>query len=576
MERMQKPGTVYSLLILMVAYTLCTMYHAQAYAQGDYFTSKGDMRADTLIFSGEKNDYPATPLEGELFYNANPSIRAPRYFNGTQWVGFAPGSGGGAKYVASKIVAASDTVNATMRADYVCDGTNDQVEIQSALDSLGSKGGAVYLLEGTYNINNNIIFRGAGDSNQALIGTGKNTILKLDNSSSAIWLIDALGFSSPNQLRGLLISQLRIDGSDIVSGNSGIHFNSVLDSVIDKVWIDDWGSAGISLNDSHNITISNCVLNSNLDGIFAANSSSHNRIVNNQITNSEWIGINISGAGGHYIVAGNHVSGSATHGISIESASSYNIVRANQVKDSGQQGIYNNNGSYNIISGNHILNNNRNGIFMDLNASYNVISANTVHGNAYNGISLYGNVGNNDLTSNIVSDNGSTAGYSGISVLISAGNNLIASNSISDTAGSGYGIDIGNGANGNYLTANLISGAGYTGRLIRDLGSATRFTDKAKFTLEQRVSASATLDVATLPRSYVALNPAANITLTLSAGKLPGDILILENISTRIITVNDGGGVNLQATRALGQYDILKLIWNGTNWLEMSFANNQP
>ncbi|RLC39843.1 MAG: hypothetical protein DRH33_01795, partial [Candidatus Nealsonbacteria bacterium] len=50
------------------------------------------------------------------------------------------------------IVAASDSTS-TSRADYVCDGTDDQVEINNAINSLPPGiGGTVLLLEGTYYI----------------------------------------------------------------------------------------------------------------------------------------------------------------------------------------------------------------------------------------------------------------------------------------------------------------------------------------------------------------------------------------------------------------------------------------
>ena len=51
--------------------------------------------------------------------------------------------------VATYIVAASDSRNKDL-ADFVADGTNDEVEIQAAIDALPATGGVVYLLEGTF------------------------------------------------------------------------------------------------------------------------------------------------------------------------------------------------------------------------------------------------------------------------------------------------------------------------------------------------------------------------------------------------------------------------------------------
>ena len=54
----------------------------------------------------------------------------------------------------SILVAASDaTTNEIKHADYICDGTNDEVQIQAAIDALPATGGTVGLLSGTFNIN---------------------------------------------------------------------------------------------------------------------------------------------------------------------------------------------------------------------------------------------------------------------------------------------------------------------------------------------------------------------------------------------------------------------------------------
>ncbi|MBI3946161.1 MAG: right-handed parallel beta-helix repeat-containing protein [Armatimonadetes bacterium] len=52
---------------------------------------------------------------------------------------------------ATFVVAASDS-RQKGRADYVCDGTGDQEQIQAAIDALPPAGGSVLLLEGTYDI----------------------------------------------------------------------------------------------------------------------------------------------------------------------------------------------------------------------------------------------------------------------------------------------------------------------------------------------------------------------------------------------------------------------------------------
>ena len=156
---------------------------------------------------------PASPQAGEIYYDS--VSKTPKYYNGTAWIDMT--KGGGDKSVASVIVAAKDSLDTVLkgsiyenpRADFTCQGTNDQVAIQQAIDSLGSSGGAVYLLEGTYNLNAAInlddgIVTGDGidDSNKSIIGAGSGT--KLLISQNFIYSI------SVKNCRRVLISSLRI------------------------------------------------------------------------------------------------------------------------------------------------------------------------------------------------------------------------------------------------------------------------------------------------------------------------------------------------------------------------------
>lgn len=58
--------------------------------------------------------------------------------------------------------------------DYLCDGTDDQVEINAAIQALPSGGGEIVILDGTYNISATIDIR---IDNVTLNGNGSNTVL---------------------------------------------------------------------------------------------------------------------------------------------------------------------------------------------------------------------------------------------------------------------------------------------------------------------------------------------------------------------------------------------------------------
>ncbi len=159
--------------LIIITYVFLLFTYSLSYSQGDYLEVKGNTKADSLdfdTFTGDTGGLPATPLEGELFYDFTAGVKQPKYYDGA-WKTFG---GAATKTIATKIVAASNTLDKT-RADvgYVCDGTADQVEIQNAITALGTTGGAVYLLEGTYNISGSINMT----TGVSLIGAGAGTSL---------------------------------------------------------------------------------------------------------------------------------------------------------------------------------------------------------------------------------------------------------------------------------------------------------------------------------------------------------------------------------------------------------------
>ena len=83
---------------------------------------------------------------------------------------------------ATFIVAASDSVH-KQRADYICDGVNDQVEIQAGLDALPSGGGKIVLLEGTFDFSSQV---SRAIDKVTIEGMGKSTLINLNASTPVI------------------------------------------------------------------------------------------------------------------------------------------------------------------------------------------------------------------------------------------------------------------------------------------------------------------------------------------------------------------------------------------------------
>lgn len=53
-----------------------------------------------------------------------------------------------------------------------------------------------------------------------------------------------------------------------------------------------------------------------------------------------------------------------------------------------------------------------------------------------------------------------------------------------------------------------------------------------------------------------------------------GQVVIFTNVSTNTITISDTGTLKLTGNIALGQFDSLMLVSDGTNWLQVATANN--
>lgn len=132
------------------------------------------------------------------------------------------GVGGGEGVMSVIDVAASNASDLSKsRAQFVCDGVDDHVEIQAAIDLLGESGGRVLLSEGTFWVDTNQIylfhqaglFVGISLEGQAF----GNSILRTTNPNGAI--ISPYNFST--------IKNLRLMGNNTDAGIGGSQFDTV-------------------------------------------------------------------------------------------------------------------------------------------------------------------------------------------------------------------------------------------------------------------------------------------------------------------------------------------------------------
>jgi len=159
---------------------------------------------------------------------------------------------------ATLVVAASDSsAKSKAQADYVCDGTDDQVEIQAAIDALPDNGGRIILLEGIYHISETI---NLNKTHTQIYGMGSYaTRIELDDHSDCDMLL--IG-NSGEHLMFCGLSDLSFHSS---SGNQAgtvhaikISGWKVSDLHINRVIVNGVRGAGLSIrtsNDTYDGTI---------------------------------------------------------------------------------------------------------------------------------------------------------------------------------------------------------------------------------------------------------------------------------------------------------------------------------
>ena len=167
------------------------------------------------------------------------------------------------------IVIASSTSRGKDAADYVCDGTNDEVQIQAAIDALGVEGGTICLLEGTYTIAAVItIDKRITITGQQSGDKGGGTKLVLANAADCDMfdLVPAVG-ASTTHYQLTRFEHLMLDGNKAnqTAATKAIDQNegSAVDLTLYDIWFDSWKGYCIDLQQYWDWHIFRCVFEHN-------------------------------------------------------------------------------------------------------------------------------------------------------------------------------------------------------------------------------------------------------------------------------------------------------------------------
>ena len=305
---------------------------------------------------------------------------------------------------ATFVVAADDSSTLSkQQADYVCDGTDDQVEIQAAIDALPSGGGKVVLMEGEYNLG--IV---AGDhcitlkSKVWLQGTGKYiTKLFVENGvqKNAIGAVTATN---------IIISDLEIDGNK----TNNVETGPCADSKQNNIYF-----SNVQYSRIYNVYSHDAIYH----GIFNFSNGSYNSFSNNELAFNDYrpihahSNVNNNYYGQNYIHDNGTVGGSTYGGLFvIYDGASDNIIEGNIIEDENSiAGIHIAGGTAaanrNTIIGNtiYISDTNTHGILFQTGAggygtSNTVISGNTIRGGRHGILFEAGTHTNVSITGNYI------------------------------------------------------------------------------------------------------------------------------------------------------------------------------
>ena len=273
---------------------------------------------------------------------------------------FAPkdSAGGSGKRTCRFVVGTSTAGWTDADCDYLCDGTDDQVEINAAIQALPSGGGEIVILDGTYNITATIAMN---KDNVKLSGNGNATVLRrMWDSSTGEGVITITATNG-----GCCVENIFVDGNKSAynsSSNNGIYLSSSRNNTITGNTCNN-NSYGIYLS-SRNNTITGNTCNNNDYGIYLPGSND-NTITGNTCNNNNDSGIRLS-SGSNNTITGNTCNNNSYYGICLIISSNNNTITGNTcIPGEGTPSeytsaqytilLYSTDNNYNLISSNNIM-----------------------------------------------------------------------------------------------------------------------------------------------------------------------------------------------------------------------------
>lgn len=476
---------------------------------------------------------------------------------------------------ATIVIAASDSSdNMKKHANFVCDGVDDQVEINAAITMLTANGGKILLSDGTFNISASIEIQRSfvtlegqnfGEASIVYDQEGFGTKLK---GATGVNIVEIYAPSTASyRNRGIQIKNLQISGEARTDTSIGLHVwmnNPNLPASTDYLMISQIAvincGTGIQLNNTDTTTITNSWVSECGESIIA-NSCAYTQINNCCIADCDSNGIIMLSAYSFLIthnifarnttsitvtsnshdgnISGNIIEGAKSDSIYVDSSEGI-IVSDNNISDGiNGAGVAMGNGSnYGNIHHNKIKNCKYGiAIFGSIDNNFVNINNNTIYNNAQEGIYL-SYLLNSKINENICYGNGKSENnmYDNIKLSGDSSNNSLHGNICRKGTNANlpaYGIDVSaSTCNNNTIGENDISDGGIVGD-FRDLGTGTYKTVKYTF----QIPSNTTISAYNFWTTYTGItNIAVNSTVKVGHN-LPSGLIVDARVNIGIVAI---------------------------------------
>ncbi len=282
---------------------------------------------------------PGSCTVGQIFLDTDATSGQQLYAceGGTFTLQGDGGAGGGVdNRTACTFTVASSTAENGSNADYECDGTADDVQIDAAIQALPSSKGIVCLSEGRFNLTAPITFDGGG---QGIRGVGTDMTELFLVSGTDTDLIEYNNSSLDDQW--LFIEDMTINANDDnnTAGScisTGIGSNDIQDVHISNVFCTDPSDVGIDIDDCWGLVVDRTTIEfGDTHGISCAEGSDA-KIVNSKIISNGGSAIYMSPTGiAGFKIADNFLrgGGNGTEGIYIDGTR--HTITGNVITDEG-------------------------------------------------------------------------------------------------------------------------------------------------------------------------------------------------------------------------------------------------